>query len=165
MCYDKKHLKEPTKPLYGFSGKRIKPIGVVTFHVSFGTPQNPYRVHNLRCGRHSIPLQCPLRMRAIEHLQSCPAFRVPLPQGSNHLRHNNSIQQPKGSQKRRTWFCPGTQKCAFLEGRRRAARASTTFVQAEDFIIIQKAIEAEGDFRRVALEPRVPDKTSALTLK
>jgi hypothetical protein len=34
-------LKEPTKPLYGFSGKRIEPVGVLTLPVSFGTPQNP----------------------------------------------------------------------------------------------------------------------------
>jgi hypothetical protein len=29
------------KPLYGFSGKKIKPVGVVTLPVSFGTPKNP----------------------------------------------------------------------------------------------------------------------------
>jgi hypothetical protein len=41
MGYDKKQLKEPTKPLYGFSGKRIEPVGVITLPVSFGTPKNP----------------------------------------------------------------------------------------------------------------------------
>jgi hypothetical protein len=41
MGYDKKQLKEPTKPLYGFGGKRIEPIGVITLPVSFGTPKNP----------------------------------------------------------------------------------------------------------------------------
>jgi hypothetical protein len=41
MRYDKKQLKEPTKFLYGFSGKRIKPVGVITLPVSFGTPKNP----------------------------------------------------------------------------------------------------------------------------
>jgi hypothetical protein len=39
MGYDKKQLKEPTKLLYGFGGKRIKPIGVITLSVSFGTPK------------------------------------------------------------------------------------------------------------------------------
>jgi hypothetical protein len=34
-------LKETTKPLYGFCGKRIEPVRVVTLLVSFGTPQNP----------------------------------------------------------------------------------------------------------------------------
>jgi hypothetical protein len=41
MGYDKKQLKEPTKPLYGFSGKRIEPVGVIALPVSFGTPKNP----------------------------------------------------------------------------------------------------------------------------
>jgi hypothetical protein len=41
MGYNRKQLKEPMKPLYGFGGKRIEPIGVKTLPVSFGTPQNP----------------------------------------------------------------------------------------------------------------------------
>jgi hypothetical protein len=41
MAYDKKQLKEPMKPLYGFSGKRIEPVGVITLPVLFDTPKNP----------------------------------------------------------------------------------------------------------------------------
>jgi hypothetical protein len=41
MAYDRKQLKEPTKPLYGFGGKRIEPAWVITLPVLFGTPQNP----------------------------------------------------------------------------------------------------------------------------
>jgi hypothetical protein len=41
MGYDKKQLKELTKPLYDFDGKRIKPIEVITFLVSFSTPKKP----------------------------------------------------------------------------------------------------------------------------
>jgi hypothetical protein len=41
MGYDKKQLKESTKPLYDFSGKRIEPVRVITVLVSFGTPKNP----------------------------------------------------------------------------------------------------------------------------
>jgi hypothetical protein len=43
MGYDKKQLKEPTKPLYGFSRKRIEPVKVITLPVSFGTPNPPPR--------------------------------------------------------------------------------------------------------------------------
>jgi hypothetical protein len=39
MGYDKKQLKELMKPLYGFSGKRIKPIGIITLPIPFGTPK------------------------------------------------------------------------------------------------------------------------------
>jgi hypothetical protein len=41
MGYDKKQLKKPTKPLYGFSGKKIEHVRVVTLPVSFGTLKNP----------------------------------------------------------------------------------------------------------------------------
>jgi hypothetical protein len=34
-------LKEPTKPLYDFSGKRIEPVDIITLFISFGTLQNP----------------------------------------------------------------------------------------------------------------------------
>jgi hypothetical protein len=41
MGYDRKQLKEPTEPLYGFSGKRIEPVSVITLPISFSTPRNP----------------------------------------------------------------------------------------------------------------------------
>jgi hypothetical protein len=41
MGYGQKQLKESMKPLYGFNGRRIKPIGVTTLPISFSTPQNP----------------------------------------------------------------------------------------------------------------------------
>jgi hypothetical protein len=42
MGFDRKQLKEPSKPLYGFVGKRIEPIKTITLPVSFGTPKNPH---------------------------------------------------------------------------------------------------------------------------
>jgi hypothetical protein len=85
MGYDKKQLKDPTKPLYGFGGKRIKPVRVITLPVSFGTKKTPHIIHNLQCGRHAISLQCHIWVRPIEHLQRHPAFRVALPQCPNNL--------------------------------------------------------------------------------
>jgi hypothetical protein len=41
MGYDKKQLKEPMKPLCAFGGKRIEPVGEITFPVSFSTPKIP----------------------------------------------------------------------------------------------------------------------------
>jgi hypothetical protein len=41
MGFDRKQLKEPSKPLYGFDRKRIEPVGVITLPVSFSTPKNP----------------------------------------------------------------------------------------------------------------------------
>jgi hypothetical protein len=40
MSFDRKQLREPLKPLYGFSGKRIEPVGTITLPVSLGTAKN-----------------------------------------------------------------------------------------------------------------------------
>jgi hypothetical protein len=39
MGFDQKQLKEPSKLLYGFSGKRIEPVGAITFSVSSAPPK------------------------------------------------------------------------------------------------------------------------------
>jgi hypothetical protein len=39
--FDRKQLKESTKPLYDFGGKQIEPVGVIILSMSFGTPKNP----------------------------------------------------------------------------------------------------------------------------
>jgi hypothetical protein len=40
MGFSKKQLKETSKPLYGFSGRKIEPIGSILLPVSFGTLSN-----------------------------------------------------------------------------------------------------------------------------
>jgi hypothetical protein len=42
MGFDRKQLKQSMKPLYGFGGKWIEPVRVITLLVSFGTPKNPH---------------------------------------------------------------------------------------------------------------------------
>jgi hypothetical protein len=41
MGFDRKLLKELSKPLNGFGRKRIEPVGVITLPVSFNSPKNP----------------------------------------------------------------------------------------------------------------------------
>jgi hypothetical protein len=41
MGFGRKQLRELSKPLNGFGGKRIEPIGVITLPVSFDTLKNP----------------------------------------------------------------------------------------------------------------------------
>jgi hypothetical protein len=40
MGFDRKQLKEAPKPLYGFGGRRIEPIGSISLPVSFGSLRN-----------------------------------------------------------------------------------------------------------------------------
>jgi hypothetical protein len=42
MVFYRKQLMEPSKPLYGFGGKRIESIRAITLPVSFGTLKNPH---------------------------------------------------------------------------------------------------------------------------
>jgi hypothetical protein len=42
MGFDRKQLKEPSKPLYGFGGKIIELVRAITLPASFGNPQNPH---------------------------------------------------------------------------------------------------------------------------
>jgi hypothetical protein len=42
MGFDRKQLRELSKLLFGFGGKRIKPIGTITLLVSFDTPKNQH---------------------------------------------------------------------------------------------------------------------------
>jgi hypothetical protein len=42
MGYDKKQLKEPTKPFYGFGSKRIEPVGVITLPVALAPQKKPH---------------------------------------------------------------------------------------------------------------------------
>jgi hypothetical protein len=41
MGYDKNQLMEPVKPLYGFGGTRIKPVGVIAVPISSSTLNPP----------------------------------------------------------------------------------------------------------------------------
>jgi hypothetical protein len=40
MGFSKKQLKEASKPLYGFSGKKIESVGSISLPVSFSTLSN-----------------------------------------------------------------------------------------------------------------------------
>jgi hypothetical protein len=39
MGFYQNQLRESMKPLYGFGGKQIEPVGIITLSVSFGTPR------------------------------------------------------------------------------------------------------------------------------
>jgi hypothetical protein len=40
MGFDRRQLKEASKPLYGFGGKRIEPVGSMSLPVSFASLRN-----------------------------------------------------------------------------------------------------------------------------
>jgi hypothetical protein len=64
----KKQMKEALKPLYGFGGNKIEPVGSISLHVFWYVIQCPYRVHNFQCGRHVLSLQRHIRKGSPQHL-------------------------------------------------------------------------------------------------
>jgi hypothetical protein len=80
------------KPLYGFSKKRIEPVGVITLPVSFGTPKNPrteyitFDVVDMLYPYNSIFWE-----KSPQHLRGYLAFELSLPQDTSNLRHNISL--------------------------------------------------------------------------
>jgi hypothetical protein len=61
MDFDRKQLKEQSKPLYGFGSKRIEPVRAIALPVSFSTPKNP---HTETLKRRARPQKCTFPTRA-----------------------------------------------------------------------------------------------------
>jgi hypothetical protein len=120
IVYDKKQLKEPTKPLYGFGGKRIEPAGVITLLISFGTPKNP-RTENITFD--VVDMLYPYN--AIFGWGILNTFEAVLHSAYIFSRRNNRIQQSKGSQKYRARFCSRAQEHAFSDRRYKSVRLAS----------------------------------------
>jgi hypothetical protein len=142
MGYDKKQLKEPTKLLYGFGDKRIEPAGVITLPVSFGTAQNPrtkYRTFGM------VDMFYPYNASFGRGLLN--TFEAALHSGYLCLKIPTTfgIITIFGIQK-------GVEQHEQVE----------YFSKKEASVEFKKAIEAEGDFKKMALDPRVSDRAVCL---
>jgi hypothetical protein len=103
MGFDRKQLKEQSKPLYGFGSKRIEPVRTITLPVSFSTPKNP---------------------------------------------HTETLKKA----------CQATKSIHFL---REQPEQGETQPPTE----CKKVIEAEGEFQKVPLDPRVPNRIVCISTK
>jgi hypothetical protein len=158
MRYDKKQLKELTKPLYGFGGKRIEPIRIKTLPVSFGTQQNPHTEfltfdvvdmlypYNVIFGRSLLNTFEAMLHSAYLCLKVLVTFGV--------ITVFSSQKQARNIER---GFAPGHKNMHFLrEDTNQPEQPSPKQEISAEF---KKTIEDEGDFSRLALDPRVPDKT------
>jgi hypothetical protein len=143
------------KPLYGFGGKRIEPVGTITFLVSFGSPKNPHTEYNTFdivdktypynaiFGRGLLNTFVAAQHSAYLFLKLPATFRVISIFGSQQVARNIE----KG-------FAPGHKNIHFL---REQSEQYETQPPAE----YKKAIEAEGEFQKVPLDPRARTKLYA----
>jgi hypothetical protein len=152
MRFDRKQLREPSKPLYGFSRKRIEPIGAITLLVSFGTPKNhhteyiTFDVLNMTYSYNTIFGRGLLNtFKAAWHLTYL-CLKVPITFGV--ITVFGSQQEAKNIEK---GFAPGHKNIHFL-------REQQEQQEAQPLTECRKFIEAEGEFKKVPLDQRVPDK-------
>jgi hypothetical protein len=163
MGYDRKQLKEQTKPLYGFSGKRIEPVGIITLPVSFGTTQNPiteyitfnvidmHYPYNAIFGR-GLPNAFEAALQSSYFYLKVPAtIRVISVFGSQ--KDTKSIEQG---------FMSGDKKFHILRVESEQFQQPSCPNNVEASTEFKKTIEAYGDFKKVALDPRVPDRVVCL---
>jgi hypothetical protein len=160
MGYNKKQLKEPTKLLYNFSSKRIKPVGVITLPISFGTPQNPrteyitFDVIDMLYPYNAIFSRGLLNtFKAALHLEYL-CLKVP---GTFDII--TVFDSQKEARNIECGFTPGHKNMHFLREDTEQHEQVQPPSKQETSTELKKAIEVKGDFRRVALDPRVPDKT------
>jgi hypothetical protein len=152
MGFDRKQLRELSKLLFGFGGKRIKPIGTITLLVSFDTPKNPHTEYitfdvvdmaypyNAIFGRGLLNT-----FKAALHLAYL-CLKVPATFGV--ITVFGSQQEARNIEE---GFTPGHKNVHFL-------REQQGQYEAQPPIECKKFIEAEGEFKKVPLDPRVPDK-------
>jgi hypothetical protein len=160
MGYNKKRLKEPTKPLYGFGGKRIEPIGVITLFVSFSTPKNPHTEYitfdvvdmlypyNAIFGRGLVNTFEAALHSGYLCLKVLATFNVITIFGSQ--KEARSIERD---------FAHRHKNVHFLREDVDQHKQAQPLPKQEILAEFKKAIEVEGDFSRVALDPRIPDRT------
>jgi hypothetical protein len=150
MGYERKQLKEPIKTLYGFGGKRIEPVGVITPPMSFNTLQNPHTEYitfdvvdmlypyNAIFGRGLLNT-----FKAALH-SGYLCLKIPATFGVIPIVGNQ--QDARNIEK---GFVPGHKNVYFLREEQQQHNTLVCHLKAKALAEYKKAIEADNEFKRV----------------
>jgi hypothetical protein len=149
-----------TKPLYGFGGKRIEPIRVITLPVSFDTPKNP-------CAEYiAFDVVCMLYpYDAIFGRGLLNTFKTALHSGYLCLKIPVTFRvisifvSQQDARNIKKGFARGHKNVHFLQEEPEQQSTFAGSHKAEAPAERKKAKEAEGEFKKVPLDQRVPDRT------
>jgi hypothetical protein len=148
------------KPLYGFGRKRIEPVGVITLPVYFGTPKNP---HTEYITFDIVDLLYPYNaifgrglLNTFEAALHSGYLCLKIPATFRVISIFDSQQDAKNIKK---GFAPSHKNVHFLLEEPEQHITFASHHKAEAPAEGKKAIEAEGEFKKVPLDPIVPDKT------
>jgi ubiquitin len=146
------------KPLYGFGYKRCEPVGDITLPISFGTPQNPrieYIIFDV------IDMHYPYNAIFGRGLRN--TFKAALHSGYLFLKIPTTFgvisvfESQKDARKNEQGFAPNHKNVHFLREELEQYQQSCPF-KVEAPGEFKKAIKVDGDFKKVALDPRVPNR-------
>jgi hypothetical protein len=158
MDFSKKQLKEALKPLYGFSGKKIEPVGSISLPVSFGTLSN---AHTEYVTFDMVDMSYPYNIifgkgflntfeAALHSLYLClkiPTTQVVISVHGNKKDVRNIEQH----------YAPGHRNVNYLQDNNTESHNNTTNRKNEGNG--SRPTEPECQTKTVLLDPRVPDKT------
>jgi hypothetical protein len=127
MGFDQKQLRELSKPLYGFGGKRIEPAGAITLLVSFITDKNPHTEYiTLDVVDMTYPYNAIFRRGLLNTFEAALHSAYLCLKNSSNFWSHNRLWQPARRHKHREGHRARTQECAFFVSAARAARNSTS---------------------------------------
>jgi hypothetical protein len=157
--FSKKQLKEASKSLYGFRGKKIEAVGSISLPVSFGTPSNACTEYiNFDVVDMSYPYNAIFRRgflntfeAALHSLYLC--LKVPATLGVISVHGNQ-----KDGRNIEHGFALGHRNVNYLQDEKAEGNSSIIKKEGEGSSA-SRSIEPEYETKRVLLDPRVPNKT------
>jgi hypothetical protein len=158
MGFDRKQLKEASKPLYGFGGRRIEPIGSISLPISFGSLCN---THTKYITFDVVYMNYPCNAMfgrgilntfevALHSLYLCMKVPATLWVISIHGSQKDARNIEKG-------FTPGHRNVNCLQDEK-AENCNGDVKSKNEDSFSSRPIEPECETKRVPLDPRVPDK-------
>jgi hypothetical protein len=154
------------KPLYGFNGKRVEPVGVITLPVLFGTPKNPRTEY---IAFDVIDMLYPYNAICGQGLLN--TFEAALHLGYLCLKVSVTFgiitvfSSQKEARTIEHGFALRHKNMHFLREDADQHESMQPSSKQDTSAEFKKAIEAKGNFARVALDPRVPDRTICIIAK
>jgi hypothetical protein len=158
MGLSKKQLKEASKSLYDFSGKKIEPVGSISLPVSFGTLSNARNEYiTFDVVDMSYPYNAIFGRGFLNTFEAmlhslCLCLRKPASQGVISVHGNK-----KDARNIEQGYAPGHRNVNCLQDDKTESHSSTTN-RKNDGSFSSRPIEPECETETIPLDRRVPDK-------
>jgi hypothetical protein len=160
MSFNRKQLKEASKPLYGFGGKRIETVGSISLLVSFGSLRNArteyitFNVVDMNYPYNAIFGRGLLNTFEVALYSTYLCLKIPATLGlilvHGSQKDARNIEQD---------FAPGHKNVYCFQDEKSESANVIGATKSKESFTDKPAIEPECETKRVLLDPRVSDKT------